>query len=109
MNFCFEKFVDLKAIISEGLDRLVAFKNSVLFVSPSKLLKRMYNYLFSSFIKLYEYWGNFQSSYKTKKSSMEKITRLILEKVIMCDRHMSDEQMYLFLKPFFNIEKIRLN
>ena len=35
--------------------------------------------------------------------------KLILEKVIMSDRHMSDGQMYSFLQFFFNIEKIRLN
>ena len=40
---------------------------------------------------------------------MEKIMKLILEKVIMSDRHMSDGQMYSFLQIFFNIEKIRLN
>ena len=33
------------------------------------------------FIILYGYWGNFQSSYETKKSSMEKIMRLILEEL----------------------------
>ena len=40
---------------------------------------------------------------------MEKITRLILGKVIMSDRHMSDGQMYLFLQLRFKTEKIRLN
>ena len=43
------------------------------------------------------------------KSSMENILRLILEKVIMPDRHMSDGQLYLFLQLFFNTEKISLN
>ena len=51
------------------------------------------NPVFYYFIKLYEYWGNFQSSYETKKSSMEKIMRLMLEEVIMSDRHMSDGQI----------------
>ena len=44
-----------------------------------------------------------------KKSSIKKIMRLILEEVIMSDRHMSDGQMYLFLQLCFNTEKIRLN
>ena len=35
--------------------------------------------------------------------------RLILEEVIMLDRHMSDGKMYSFLQLFFNMEKIRLN
>ena len=43
------------------------------------------------------------------KSSMENILRLILEKVIMPDRHMSDGQLYSFLQLFFNTEKISLN
>ena len=60
--------------------------------------------LFSYCIKLFEYWGNFQSSYETKKSSMEKTMRLILEGVIM-----SDGQMYSFLQLFFNTEKVSLN
>ena len=58
------------------------------------------------FIILYGYWGNFQSSYETKKPSMEKIMRLILEELIMSERHMSDGQMYSFLQPFFNNEKV---
>ena len=33
----------------------------------------------------------------------------MLEKVIMSDRHMSDGQMYSFLQPFYNTEKISLN
>ena len=33
---------------------------------------------------------------RQEKSSMEKITRLMLEEVIMSDRHMSDGQMYSF-------------
>ena len=101
MNSCFEKFVGFIRIISDGLVKIVALKNSVLFLTLSKLLKIMYFFLISS---NYEYWGNFQSSYETKKSSMEKIMRLMLEEVIM-----SDGQMYSFLQLFFNTEKIRLN
>ena len=52
------------------------------------------NVLFSYFIKLYEYWGNFQSSYVIKKSSMEKIMGLMLEEVIMSERHILDGQIY---------------
>ena len=37
------------------------------------------------------------------------VTFLMLEEVIMSDRHMSDEQMYSFLQLFFNAEKISLN
>ena len=40
---------------------------------------------------------------------MGKIIRLILEEVIMSDRHMSDGQMYSILQVFFNTEKISLN
>ena len=46
---------------------------------------------------------------RQKKSSMEKIMRLMLEEVIMSYRHMSDGQMYSFLQLFFNTEKISLN
>ena len=53
--------------------------------------------------------GNFQSSYESRKSFMKNIMRLILEEIIMSDRHMSDEQIYSFLQVFFNTEKIRLN
>ena len=38
---------------------------------------------------------------RQKKSSMEKIMRLMLEEVIMSDRHVSDGQMYSFLQLFF--------
>ena len=34
---------------------------------------------------------------------------LILEEVIMSDRHMLDGQLYLFLQLSFNAEKISLN
>ena len=40
---------------------------------------------------------------------MENLMRLILEEVIMSDRHMLDGQLYLFLQLFFNTEKIILN
>ena len=46
---------------------------------------------------------------RQKKSSMEKLMRLILDEVIMSDRYMVDGQMNLFLQLFFNTEKIRLN
>ena len=59
---------------------------------------------FSYFIRLLEYLGKFQSSYETNKS-MKNIMRLILEEVIMLNRHMLDGQLYLF----FNTEKISLN
>ena len=36
---------------------------------------------------------------------MENIMRLILNKVIMSDRYMSEGQMYSFLQFFFNTEK----
>ena len=35
--------------------------------------------------------------------------RLMLEQIIMSDRHMSDGQMYSLLQLFFNHEKISLN
>ena len=40
---------------------------------------------------------------------MEKIMGLMLEEVIMSDRHMSDGQMYSFLRLFFNTEKVCLH
>ena len=91
----------------DGLDRKVALKRQCTFSSSIKIIQN--NIVFLYFIKLYEYWGNFQSSHETKKSSMEKIMRLMLEEVIMSDRHMSDGQMYSFLQLFFNTEKISLN
>ena len=39
---------------------------------------------------------------------MENIMKLFLKKVIMSDRHMSDGQLYSFLKLFFDTEKISL-
>ena len=50
-----------------------------------------------------------QFSYETKKSSMSKIMRLILDQVFMSDRHMSDGQMYLFLQVFSTLKKNRLD
>ena len=46
---------------------------------------------------------------RQKKASMEKLMRLMIEEVIMSDRHMSDGQLYSFLQRFFNTEKISLN
>ena len=43
---------------------------------------------------------------RQKKSSMEEIMRLMLEEVVISDRHMSDGQIYSFLQFFFNTEKI---
>ena len=43
---------------------------------------------------------------RQQKSSMEKITRLMLEEVIMSDRHMSDGQMYSFLQLFLTLKRI---
>ena len=40
---------------------------------------------------------------------MVKVMRLMLEIVIMSDRHMSDGQAYSFLQLFFNTENISLN
>ena len=74
-----------------GLNKIVALKKWCTFSNSIKITQK--NVLFSYLIKLYEYWGNFQSSYETKKSSMEKIMKLMLEKVIMSDRLMSDRHM----------------
>ena len=78
--------------MSDGLDRILALKKQCTFSNSIRITQN--NVLFSYFIKLqlYEYWGNFQSSYETKKSSKEKIMRVMLEEVIM-----SDGQMYSFL------------
>ena len=93
--------------MSNGLDRIVALKKQRTFSNPIKITQN--NVIFSYFIKLYKYWGNFQSSYETKKSSIEKIMRLMLEEAIMSDTHVSDGQMYSFLQLFFNTEKNSLN
>ena len=99
MNLCFEKFVGFIRVMSDGLDKILALKKLCNFSNSIKITQS--NVFFSYFIKLYEYWGNFQSSYWTKNSSMEKIMRLILEEVIMPDRNMSDGQIYSFLNFLF--------
>ena len=68
--------------MSDGVDRIASSKNSVLFLILSKLLKRV----------------NFNLLMRNK--SMENM-RLILDEVIMLDRHMSDGKLYLFLQLFF--------
>ena len=102
MNSYFEKFVDFKGIMSDGLDITVASKNSILFKNSIKITQK--NVIFSYFIIQQEYWGNFQSSYETKKS-MENILRLILDEAVMSDRHMLDGQKFA---TFFNTEKNEL-
>ena len=47
MNYCFEKSVGFKRIILDGLDKIVASKNCVLFLILSKLLKLMQCFLLS--------------------------------------------------------------
>ena len=54
----------------DGLDRKVALKRQCTFSSSIKIIQN--NIVFLYFIKLYEYWGNFQSSHETKKSSMKR-------------------------------------
>ena len=81
MNSCFEKLVDFKVIMSDRPDRIVALKKIIYFFLNSIKTTRK-STMFSYFIKLYEYWGKFQSSYETKKF-MENIMRQILEEVIM--------------------------
>ena len=76
--------------MSYGLDRKVALKNSVLFLILSTLLKIIYFFLILS---------NYRNTRVTfnlpmRKSSIEKIIRLMLEEVIILDGHMSDGQMY---------------
>ena len=48
MTSCFEKFVGFIRIMLNGLDRIVALKNGILFLILSKLLKIMYFFLISS-------------------------------------------------------------
>ena len=91
--------------MSDGLDRIVAQKKCD-FSNSIKVTQK--TVLFSYSIKLYLYWGNLQSSYE-KTSFMEKIMKIILEEMIMLDRHMSYGLMYSFLQLFCNTEKIRLN
>ena len=62
-------------------------------------------YFFSFFIKLLKYWGKFKSSYETNKS-VGNVMRLILEEVIMSDRHMSDGQLKLFLQFFLTLKEL---
>ena len=91
--------------MSDGLDRVVALKKQCTFSNSIKTTQN--NVFVSYFIKLYEYWGNFQSSYETKKS-MEKIMRLMLKQVIMSDRHVGWTDVFIFA-TFFSTEKISLN
>ena len=91
--------------MSDELGRIVALKK---YAFSNSIKVTQSNVFFSYFIKLNEYWDNFQSSYETKKYFMENIMRLMLEEVIMLDGHMSDGQMYSYLPLFFNTEKISL-
>ena len=79
MNSCFEKFVDFKGIMSDEPVRIVASQKQSTFLNPIIITQK--NVIFSYFIKLQEYWGNFQFSYDTKKS-MQNIMKLMLEEVI---------------------------
>ena len=77
------------------------------FLILSKLLKIMYFFLISS---NYMNTGlTFNLLMRQKKPSLEKIIRLMLEVVIMSDKHMSDRQWYSFLQLFVNTEEISLN
>ena len=76
--------------MSDGLDRIVASKKRYTFFNSIKTTQK--NAIFSYFIKLLECWGKFQTSYETNKS-VGNIMRLILEEVIMSDRHMSNGQL----------------
>ena len=91
--------------MSDGLDRIVASKKQCTFCNSIKITQK--NLFFSYFIKLLEYWGKFQSSYETNKS-MGNVMRLILEEVIMSDRHMWMDNCSYFCN-FFNTERISLN
>ena len=103
MNSCFEKFVEFKGIMSDGLKRIADSKKQSTFFNFIKITQKNIN--FPYFIKLQEYWGNFESSYETN-NPMENIMRLILEKFIMSDRHMSDGQLYSFLQLFSTLKKL---
>ena len=65
MNPCFEKFVDHKKIMLDGLDKIVAYKIVFLFSNSMKITQK--DAVFSDFIKLYEYWGNFKSFFMRQK------------------------------------------
>ena len=88
MDFCFEKFVGFKRIVLD-----VALKNSLLFLITS-------NYMSTG--------ATFNLFMRQKKYFMKKIMKLILDEVIMSDRHNSDGQIS-FWQLFSNAEKIRLN
>ena len=70
MNPCFEKFVDHKRIMLDGLDKIVAYKTVFLFSNSMKTTQK--NAVFSYFTKLYEHWGNFKSFFMRQKISYEK-------------------------------------
>ena len=84
--------------MSDGLDRIVPLKKQCTFSNSIKFTQN--NVVFSYFIKIYEHWDKKNPK---KKSSMEKIMRLILEEVIMSDRHMSDGQFFVNLITLFNV------
>ena len=81
MNSCFEEFVDFKGIISDEPYR----------------------------ISNYSYTGVTSSLLIGTNKSMENVVRLILEEIIISDRHMLDVQFYSFMQLFFNNEEICLN
>ena len=64
MTFCFEKFVGFIRFLSDEVSRIVVFKKLYTFSNSTKITQNKAR--FSYFIKLYEYWGNFQSSCETK-------------------------------------------
>ena len=96
-----------KRTMSDELDRIAVWKKSVLFLILLKLFKTMHFFLISS--NYMNAGVTFDLFMTQKKSSMEKIMRLILEEIIMSYKHRSDGQMYSLLQFFFDIEKIRLN
>ena len=64
--------------------------SDVLFLTLSNISKECIFFFY--FIRLLEHWGKFQSSYE-KNKTVGNIMSLILEKVIISDRHMSDGQL----------------
>ena len=106
MNSYFEKVEDFKGIMADRLDRIVASKNSVLFIILSKLVKSMYFFLISSNYKNTRVTFNV---FMRQTKSMENIMRLLFEEAFVSDRQMSGGQLYSFFQLLFNTDKISLN
>ena len=102
MTSCFAELLGFIRIMSDGLDRIVALKKSILFLILSKLLKMYFFLISSNYINTGITFNLLmrQKIFYGKDNEAEVITSEI---------HMSNGQMHSFLQLFRNTEKISLN